>query len=146
MVAHEIGRMFLALGLVLGLLWLFAKVGRARQSGKLGRPQSAGTSGRIDVVARRSLGRHCSVAVVKVAGRTVVLGQTPQQITVLTEIDEQTVAPLDVVPEPVRPRTLGLLTSNKNDLMPRLAPGSGAEAPTAWDAIVDGLREMTVRR
>ncbi|MGA2835713.1 MAG: flagellar biosynthetic protein FliO [Acidimicrobiales bacterium] len=146
MVAHEIGRTFLALGLVLGLLWLFAKLARARQGGKLGRPQSAGTSGRIDVVARRSLGRHCSVAVVKVGGRTVVLGQTPQQITVLTEIDEHGAAPLEVVSEPARPRTLGRLTTNRNDLMPRLAPGSGAEAPKAWDAIVDGLRELTVRR
>ncbi len=146
MVAHEIGRMFLALGLVLGLLWLFAKLARARQGGKLGRSHSSAPSGRIDVVARRSLGRHCSIAVVKVGERTVVLGQTPQQITVLTEINEQPAAPLEIVPEPSRPRTLGRFTTNRNDLMPRLAPGSGVEAPTAWDAIVDGLREMTVRR
>ncbi len=146
MVAHEIGRMFVALGLVLGLLWLFAKVARARQSGKLGRPQSAGTPNRIDVVARRSLGRHCSIAVVKVGDRTVVLGQTPQQISVLTEIVEQPVTPLEVVPEPASPRTLGRFTTSRNDLMPGLAPGSRAEASTAWDAIVDGLREMTVRR
>ena len=31
MLALEFGRMLLALGLVLGLLWLFAKFGRGRQ-------------------------------------------------------------------------------------------------------------------
>ena len=81
----EFGRMVLALGLVLGLLWLFSKFGRGRQNKGRSRWMSHGDEGKIEVMDRRSLGRHSSIAVVRAAGRIVVVGQTPQQISVLLD-------------------------------------------------------------
>ncbi len=88
MLILEFGRMILALGLVLGLLWLFSKFGRSRQVKGRGRWMQGGVdAGRIEVMDRRSLGRHSSIAVVRAAGRIVVVGQTPQQISVLLDAD-----------------------------------------------------------
>ena len=80
MLILEFGRMILALGLVLGLLWLFSKFGRGRQAKSRGRWMQGGVdAGRIEVMDRRSLGRHSSIAVVRAAGRIVVVGQTPSR-------------------------------------------------------------------
>ena len=85
MLVLEFGRMILALGLVLGLLWLFSKFGRGRQNKGRSPWMSHGDEGKIEVMDRRSLGRHSSIAVVRAAGRIVVVGQTPQQISVLLD-------------------------------------------------------------
>src|ERR1700723_1606571 len=92
MLVLEFGRMILALGLVLGLLWLFSKFGRGRQTKGRSRWMSRADEGKIEVMDRRSLGRHSSIAVVRAAGRIVVVGQTPQQISVLLDADRDPVA------------------------------------------------------
>ena len=93
MLILEFGRMILALGLVLGLLWLFSKFGRSRQVKSRGRWMQGADAGRIEVMDRRSLGRHSSIAVVRAAGRIVVVGQTPQQISVLLDADRDPPSP-----------------------------------------------------
>src|ERR1700728_4548591 len=93
MLALEFGRMILALALVLGLLWLFLKFGRGRQNKGRGLWTARDDAGRIEVMDRRSLGRHSSIAVVRAAGRIVVVGQTPQQISVLLDADPSLDAP-----------------------------------------------------
>jgi flagellar protein FliO/FliZ len=144
MLALEFGRMLLALGLVLGLLWLFAKFGRGRQVKGGGRWMPRVDAGRIEVMDRRSLGRHSSIAVVRAAGRIVVVGQTPQQISVL----------LDADPEPAAPggegagsetSVIGRPSADEDKLMPGLASTIGVDTPKAWDAFLERLREMTVR-
>ncbi len=156
MIAAQFGRMLLALAFVLGLLWLCARVGKSSKSGKgkggrrLGRMLGA-PGGRIEVVSRRSLGRHTSIAVVKVAGKTMVVGQTPQQITVLDSVED---LPADEVADEsadvrsrrsftVEPDRIGM---GDVEMVPGPAPEFGAETPKAWDAFIDSLREMTVRR
>ena len=145
MLLLEFGRMVLALGLVLGLLWLFSKFGRGRQGKGRSRWMPRGDEGKIEVMDRRSLGRHSSIAVVRAAGRIVVVGQTPQQISVL----------LDAHPEPDVPdpeNTASWATSIDGPVrvdemeLPGLAAPDGVDAPKAWDAFLERLREMTVRR
>jgi flagellar biogenesis protein FliO len=144
MLALEFGRMLLALGLVLGLLWLFAKFGRGRQVKGGGRWMPRVDADRIEVMDRRSLGRHSSIAVVRAAGRIVVVGQTPQQISVL----------LDADPEPAatggegaggETSVIGDPSIHEDRLMPGLASTIGVDTPKAWDAFLERLREMTVR-
>ncbi|HMK63433.1 MAG TPA: flagellar biosynthetic protein FliO [Acidimicrobiales bacterium] len=144
----EMGRMLLSLSVVLGLLWVIARVGRGRQGasrmGRAGRARSAPGAPRIEVLGRRSLGRHSSVSMIRAAGRTMVIGQTAQQITVLADCDAGAAeAPVETAPAvaPVRPAVAG----DGLDPVPGLAPETGAMAPSAWDALVDRLREMTVR-
>ncbi len=147
MLALEFGRMVLALGLVLGLLWLFSKFGRGRQNKGRSKWLLPGVdAGRIEVMDRRSLGRHSSIAVVRAAGRIVVVGQTPQQISVLLDAnpDADTLERESVEgEEPAIGRPSG---ADHEMLLPGLAATTGADAPKAWDAFLERLREMTVRR
>jgi flagellar protein FliO/FliZ len=145
MLILEFGRMVLALGLVLGLLWLFSKFGRSRQIKSRGRWMQGADAGRIEVMDRRSLGRHSSIAVVRAAGRIVVVGQTPQQISVLLDADRDPVAVGAEVASGETSATDGLPTLEEEMLMPGLASTTGVDAPKAWDAFLERLREMTVR-
>ena len=146
MLALEFGRMVLALALVLGLLWLFSKFGRSRQNKGRGLWTSRDEAGRIEVMDRRSLGRHSSIAVVRAAGRIVVVGQTPQQISVLLDADQGLDAS-DGNPAGGEAPALGRSSmSDEEMLMPGLASTAGVDTPKAWDAFLERLREMTVRR
>ncbi len=144
MLILEFGRMILALGLVLGLLWLFSKFGRSRQVKSRGRWMQGADAGRIEVMDRRSLGRHSSIAVVRAAGRIVVVGQTPQQISVLLDADRDPVAAGAEVASGETSAIDGL--PDEEMLLPGLASTTGVDAPKAWDAFLERLREMTVRR
>ena len=145
MLVLEFGRMVLALGLVLGLLWLFSKFGRSRQNKGRGLWTSRDEAGRIEVMDRRSLGRHSSIAVVRAAGRIVVVGQTPQQISVLLDADQGLDAS-DGNPAGGEAPALGRSSmSDEEMLMPGLASTAGVDTPKAWDAFLERLREMTVR-
>jgi len=146
MLILEFGRMILALGLVLGLLWLFSKFGRSRQVKGRGRWTQGGVdAGRIEVMDRRSLGRHSSIAVVRAAGRIVVVGQTPQQISVLLDADPDP-DPLSGEGTDGKASVLGVPPeSDEAMLMPGLASTTGLDGPKAWDAFLERLREMTVR-
>jgi flagellar biogenesis protein FliO len=145
MLALEFGRMILALALVLGLLWLFSKFGRGRQNKGRGLWTSRDDAGRIEVMDRRSLGRHSSIAVVRAAGRIVVVGQTPQQISVLLDADQGLDAS-DGSPAGGEAPALGNSSMTDEEmLMPGLASTAGVDAPKAWDAFLERLREMTVR-
>jgi flagellar protein FliO/FliZ len=168
--AHEFGRMILALSLVLGLLWLLARFARSRHGVKVGRSLAPGgvanrNAGRIEMLGRKSLGRHTSIAVVQVSDRTLVVGLTPQHITVLTELGTpdsgltEATGPAEVTGvtglTPLTEADVALLGSAGPALgaarehaatMPWLASEPGVPTPKAWDAFVDGLREMTIRR
>jgi flagellar biogenesis protein FliO len=178
-VAHEFGRMILALSLVLGLLWLFARFARGRHGVKVSRSLVPGgganrTAGRIEMLGRKSLGRHTSIAVVQVSDRTLVVGLTPQHITVLTELGAPDtgntgntelagiagIAGIDGIDgitglSPLTEQDVALLGSAGPALgaapehaaaTPWPASEPGVPTPKAWDAFVDGLREMTIRR
>ncbi|HUW88212.1 MAG TPA: flagellar biosynthetic protein FliO [Candidatus Paceibacterota bacterium] len=124
--------MLLVLGLIIGLLIVLARFGRKWQ----GSPQFGSKAGRIDVVSRRSLGKNVSLVVVQVAQRTFLLGQTAAQMTMLAELNED---------EWLTGRT-EIVGQDKDQLLaPGTVPGIRGDAPRAWDAFIDHLREITVR-
>ena len=117
----------------------------------------------LRVVDRVGLSREAAVAVVEVAGRALVLGITPQKVTVLTELDAQTSAEL-LAPPPGGRRVAG-----GSDLGVALAGGSLAGGsltggsltgepavrsrgtgsvldPRTWRQGLDALRDATARR
>ena len=134
------GRMILVLGLIIGLLMLLARFGRKWQRGGGIGGLGVRPTGRIEVLSRRSLGRHVTLLVVRVAQRTFLVGQSNQQMTLLAELegDEWVEA---------GPPTAAVTSGFGNDdrLAPRTAFGAGGDSPRAWDAFMDRLREMTVR-
>ena len=115
-----LGRLLISLVVVFGLM---ALAGRAvRRRGLTGGGTSAGT--RIEVLARQGLGRTSSVQLVRVAGRTLVLGVTEHSVQVLGEADPLLLAAEQaLVPEVTEVRT---------------TPG--------WGPLVEALQARTVRR
>jgi flagellar protein FliO/FliZ len=136
------GRMILVLGLIIGLLMLLARFGRKWQRGEGIGGKGVRPTGRIDVLSRRSLGRHVTLLVVRVARRTFLVGQSNQQMTLLAELegDEWVEAGQASAGAPASSRF-----SNNHLLAPGTALGAGGDSPRAWDAFMDRLREMTVR-
>ena len=132
------GRMILVLGLIIGVLMVMARYGKKWQRGGGFAGRGIRPAGRIEVLSRRSLGRHISLLVVRVAHRTLLVGQSNQQMSLLAELDgDEWVEPGSST------ATQGL--GNDNLLAPRTALGAGGDSPRAWDAFMDRLREMTVR-
>lgn len=131
----EFVRTMLVLVLVIGLLLLMARVARKFQvsGGKL----VAKPTGQLEVVSRRSLGKHMSLLVIRVANRTFLVGQSAQQVTMLAELAQDGTS--GVVPTSESGITEDFLT-------PGTVPGTEVHASGAWDAFLDRLREMTVRR
>jgi len=130
------GRMLLVLGLIIGLLFLLARFGRKWQtSPKFG----AKSTPRIDVVSRRSLGKNISIAVVHVGRRVFLVGQSAQAMTLLAELDADEWS--------TSAMTSQTSVSDKDQLLtPGTVRGIGGDSPRAWDAFIDHLREITVRR
>ena len=101
-----LGRLAVSLGVVFALMAVAGKVLRRRGLGTRG---TTATS-RIEVLARQGLGRTSSVQLVRVGGRTLVLGVTETNVTVLGEADPLLLeAELALLPsEPETPVTPGL--------------------------------------
>lgn len=128
-------RMVVVLGAIIGLLVFLGRVAKNRPGGlaRLGTKKSGAS---IEVLSRKSLGQHVSLLVVRAGERTLLVGQSAQQMTLLTELDST-----DWDTETVERST----KSTQNLFAPRLALGDEVNASTAWDAFVYRLREMTVR-
>jgi flagellar protein FliO/FliZ len=119
-VVGMVGRLLVSLVVVFGLMALAARA--ARRRGLTGGGTSA--TSRIEVLARQGLGRTSSVQLVRVAGRTLVLGVTEQSVQVLGEAD-----PLALAAEQA------------------LAPEvSGTRTTPGWGSLVEALQARTVRR
>jgi flagellar biogenesis protein FliO len=130
-------RMVVVLGAIIGLLVALGRVAQRRQGGpsRIGAKKNGAS---IEVLSRKSLGQHVSLLVVRAGERTLLVGQSSQQMTLLIELDEADWQS----PTQERPNK----KTEHNLLTPRLAPGDDFTASRAWDAFLDRLREMTVRR
>ncbi|GAA0609496.1 hypothetical protein GCM10009547_09490 [Sporichthya brevicatena] len=145
--------------LVLGLMWVAARVLKNRTSG---RPTDT-----VEVLARTQLGRGSSVAVLRIGDRALVLGVTEKSVVQLGEeirdlssLRGRTVA--EVLPaatehdiSTVRALFTGddISTGSRSAApsAPQAMAGQGALAgsilsPATWRMGMDALRERTVRR
>ncbi len=138
-------RLILSLGFI-ALVLLYA----ARLAKKRGLGQGANL---IEVVARQRMGRSSTVNVVRIADVVLVVGATEEQVTLLAELDS------DTVDAALRERAAGRLPAAPDDARdldsdtptPVTRPASGALAGSVldregWGNLVHQLRERTVRR
>ena len=114
-----VGRLAVSLGIVLLLMALLARLLRNRAMPGLGR--GGVRRDVLEVVTRQSLSRTASVAVVRAAGRALVLGVTETGITLLAELSSEALEPDEEATGPIVPKY-------------------------AWRDVVEGVRERTVRR
>lgn len=157
-----IGRMVLALVVVLGAMWALAKWAR--------KPLGANAGQVLTVLARQPLSRTSSVAVVQVLDQALVIGVTEQGIRLLSEVDLEQVQTVLATPAPPRERGLRHFSSASKDVgdesaavaeigltkPARKAPGavpsrrgglSGSVlSPQTWRQLVDVVRDLTARR
>lgn len=117
-------RLIVSLGVVIGLMWLVARVMRRRGFGSPTRRPGV----HVDVIARRTMGRNSSIAIVRAGKQGLVIGITDHQITKLADAD------LDEID----------LESAEGQWT---ASPQGPPGPTpSWKAMLEQLRDRTVRR
>jgi flagellar protein FliO/FliZ len=123
-------RLLLSLSVVIGLMWVAATVVRKRGftgHGLQRRPRGQqGPQVEVELVARKPLSKSASIAVVKIGGRSVVVGVTDHQITNLGEIFT---ADIDL----------------REDNIRTLSSGATASPASAWKTMLDQMRNRTVR-
>jgi flagellar protein FliO/FliZ len=157
-------RIGFSLLVIFAIMWVLAKVARKPLAGRAG--------GALAVIGRQQLTRGASVAVVRVADRTLIVGVTEHQVTLLGETEESTVVRPAVEPVEVRepvtllattasgPATPGLTSEvrarREGGALQALRPARAERAqwstegsllsPRMWVQTVEFLRDRTVRR
>jgi flagellar biogenesis protein FliO len=116
---HVVGAL-IKVALIFALLGVTLKV-IGRYGGLQGRTRSVGRP--VEVVARSPLARHASLVLVRMGERCYALGVSDTSVNLLTEVD------VAVEPQPPSPAR---------------TPGEGP-SPT-WRALIDSLRDRTLRR
>ncbi len=141
-------RLILSLAFVAGVLWFAARLAKKRGLGQ--------GNGVIEIVARHRLGRASTLNVVRIADVVLVVGATEEHVTLLTEMDPEAVDAALAERRPARLHAAPPVGDGKdgaNVRPPAVATptSSGALAGSVfdkagWGALVNGLRERTVRR
>jgi len=126
-------RAILSLGAVIGLMAFVARGARKR----LGLPGTGrrSTAVRVEILGRQQVAKSASVAVVRTAGRALIIGITEGSVTVLADAD------LDALEAPatdeVATQTRGAWTASL---------GRHRRPQPAWKALIELAQEKTVRR
>jgi flagellar protein FliO/FliZ len=128
-------RIGFSLLVVLGLLWVLARVAR--------RPLAGRGGGAIAVLARQQITRGSTVAVVRVADRALIIGVTDGQVTLLGEADPAGLSPAPS-PAPVAGRRESMAVAVDPAPAGRLA--GSVLSPQTWSQTVQFLRDRTARR
>ncbi|MBW8826842.1 MAG: flagellar biosynthetic protein FliO [Acidobacteria bacterium] len=127
-------RLLVSLGVVLGLMWAIGRVLRARGFGGVSKPNAA-----IEVVARQSVNRTSSIALVRAAGKALIVSINESQISLLAEVDP---AEIDGPVNTTVTTTLTGLEAHRTAPRGSASPRSSSPRKT----LLEVARERTVRR
>ena len=140
-------RLVVSLGIVIGLMLVLSGALRKRGiviggANGTGRARQARSVAMLDIVARKPLGRNAQLAIVRAGNKTMVLGITEHQITMLTETDPTWDDNLDGDID-VNIDSNFNATETQRTGFPRSGPPG--TFPT-WKTMLEGVRDRTVRR
>jgi len=143
-------RLVLSLAFVGGVLWFAARLAKKRGLGATGNRL-------IEVVARQRMGRASTVNVVRIGDLCLVVGATEEQVTLLAEVDPETVDA--AVRTKQAPRALAPVHEDDDDgyqpvARPRVTARTSSSGALngsvfdkkGWGSFMTELREKTVRR
>ena len=141
--ASLLPRLFISMAVVIVLMYVAARVLKNRQSGRgfgsgVARKVAATQPASPQIIGRQGVGKNASVTVVQVGKRTLVLGVTDRQVSLLTELDgtaSSTEARVD----------LDEVIGGTNRTAPPASLASVSSDP-AWKELLEQVRERTVRR
>lgn len=143
-----VGRLLIALAVVLGIIWLIAKKARG------GARQKLRSDKLIDVLGRQSLTRGSSVAVVRIADQALIVGITDSNVRVLGELELDAAAAhiaaadpsIRATRTPTRPRRTSRINGMSNGSANQTADydevlaASGTDSSTGSLSDIDQLR------
>jgi len=133
-------RMGVSLAIILGMIWMAARFVRRR-----GRLLSR-SSTEVEVVARRSTGRRSNLLVVRVGGRTLLVGATDNQVSLVADVTgsvetEVVDAPIVAASMPLSPIAAA---PSSVDLRQPSRPIEAAGVRRT--PLLDSIRDLTVRK
>jgi flagellar protein FliO/FliZ len=135
-------RLILSLAFIAVVLFYAARLAKKRGLGQ--------GNGLIEVVARQRMGRTSTLNVVRIADIVLVVGATEEQVTLLAEVDAETIdLALSEARGPVRLGTSEIGPAASSSVAARTSSGALAGSVfdrNGWGTFVHQLRERTVRR
>ena len=135
-------RMVVSLAIMGGLLCAVLRLAKGRRGRSLLGAVGASRLDAIEVRARRQLSRSATLTLVRVGQRTLLLGVAEGRVQVLAEGDELCAPSLDA--PPLDAASMGTAGVDGEPARTR-APGADGSGPGRI-AVIDALRELTVRR
>src|SRR4051812_27221906 len=136
-------RLILSLAFIAVVLLFAARMAKKRGLGQ--------GNGLIEVVARQRMGRASSVNVVRIADVVLVVGATEEQVTLLAEVDAESVEAA-LAERRARMRAVADAAGTAGVPAPRAARATSPALAgsvfdrNGWGAFVNQLRERTVRK
>jgi len=121
-------RLIVSLSVVFGLMWFLARVVRRRGLGGVGGGGNRRPGVQVDIVARRTLSRNSSIAVVRAGNQHMVVGVTDHMITKLADADFEDEIEIQ----------------NMEGQWTAPSPAPTGASPS-WKAMLNQLRDRTVR-
>jgi flagellar biogenesis protein FliO len=110
------------------------------------RPRAARRRNRLEVLARQPLGKTASVAVVRVAGRTLLIGVTDTAVQLLSEVDAAAFDEPDYQVDAAQELAAFSEVRIPEARVPEATTTVTTTAPATGVSVLDLLRERTVRR
>jgi flagellar protein FliO/FliZ len=102
---------------------------------------------RLEVLARQSLGKNASVAVVRVGDRTLIVGVTDMNVQLLSEVDASVFDESDENHEiPLFPVAMAAATAPALEQIRIPEPRTADTVSASGISVLDLLRDRTVRR
>ncbi len=144
--ASLLPRLFISMAVVILVMYIAARLLKNKQmgtgtglSGKFSTPQPAA----IQVLGRQGVGKNASVTVLRAGDKTLVIGVTDQNISLLAELDSTQQAELiEARVEEVARKELPTDAQWTGFSRSLAAAGSNP----AWKGLLTQVRERTVRR
>lgn len=133
--------MLIKVGLVFGLLFVTLRVvGKLHNSGAKISGGGRHDGAVIQVIGRQSIGRNADVTVVSLGERTLVLGVTEHNVSMVAELDPEDMVTREVIE--IAPATMAAA-------LPSPMIPARTQAPVSvpsWRDLLESMRERTVRR
>lgn len=88
------------MAVVIGVMWIAARLMKGRQvpgTGGIKLGSAPKHRAELQVLARQGVGRHATVSVVRAGNKSLVLGITEQNISLLAELDDTELALQDMM-------------------------------------------------
>ena len=126
-------RAILSLGAVIGLMAMVARGARNRMGLPGGRRAK---TVQVEILGRQQVSKSAAVAVVRTAGRALIIGITEGSVTVLADADPDALEAPAVEETATTPREAWTASFGRHGRRPQ----------PAWKALIELAQEKTVRR